>query len=144
MPSSLFKLLLALILLNSTLTFQNYWPTIGVRWTLEGSLDLLGLLLALALLIAWRGPPGRAMRWAILGIYFILVLGRYVDVTAPALMGRAVHLYWDSQHLPNVLAMFTARLRLVSMLLLSFWQPVRAQAMAMSRRARVIGFSPVV
>ena len=117
MPSSLFKLLLALILLNSTLTFQNYWPTIGVRWTLEGSLDLLGLLLALALLIAWRGPPGRAMRWAILGIYFILVLGRYVDVTAPALMGRAVHLYWDSQHLPNVLAMFTARLSYGALLL---------------------------
>jgi hypothetical protein len=104
------KLLLALMLLNSVLTFQNHWPTVGVRWTLEGSLDLLGLLLALAALTTWRGALGRTMRWAILGIYLVLVLGRYLDVTAPALMGRTINLYWDSQHLPNVLAMFTAQL----------------------------------
>ena len=85
-----FRLLFALFLLNSALTFQNRWPTIGVRWALEGSLDLTVLLLALAALIAWRGAPGRFLRWAVLGVYALLVMGRYVDVTAPALMGRSV------------------------------------------------------
>jgi hypothetical protein len=104
------KLLLALLLLNAALTFQNRWPTVGVRWTLEGSLDLIVLLLVLAALIAWRGTLGRVLRWGLQGIYILLVAGRYVEVTAPALMGRALNLYWDSQHLPNVLAMFAARL----------------------------------
>jgi len=71
MPHAL-KVLLALILLNSALTFQNRWPTVGVRWTLEGSLDLIVLLLALAALIAWRGKPGPVLRWGLLGIYTLL------------------------------------------------------------------------
>ena len=116
MPHAL-KVLLALILLNSALTFQNHWPTAGVRWTLEGSLDLIVLLLLLAALIAWRGKPGQVLRWGLLSIYTLLVVGRYVDVTAPALMGRALNLYWDSQHLPNVLAMFAARLSPVQLFL---------------------------
>jgi hypothetical protein len=105
MPNFL-KLSLALFLLDSALTFQNRWPTVGVRWTPEFSIELAVLLLALALATAWRAAPGRAARGAILGGYLILVLGRYVDVTVPALMGRSIHLYWDSQHLPRVAAMF--------------------------------------
>jgi hypothetical protein len=35
----------------------------------------------------------------------VLLLGRYAEVTAPALYGRPVNLYWDSQHLPKVAAM---------------------------------------
>jgi hypothetical protein len=98
-----FRLSLALLLLNSTLTFQNRWPTAGVRWVLELSLDLIALLLALV--VAWRGPPGRWGRGLLLGGVILLTLGRYMDVTAPALMGRSVHLYWDSQHLPQVATM---------------------------------------
>ena len=33
------------------------------------------------------------------------MLGRYAEVTAPALYGRPVNLYWDAQHLPKVAAM---------------------------------------
>jgi len=36
---------------------------------------------------------------------FVLTIGRYADVTAPALYGRPVNLYWDARHLPNVGAM---------------------------------------
>ena len=36
----------------------------------------------------------------------VFVLGRYVDVTAPALLGRAVNLYWDFGHVHRVAAMF--------------------------------------
>lgn len=100
-----FRLTLALWLLNSALTFHNHWPTPGVRWVPELSLELTALLLALA----WRGPPGRCGRRLLLGGVMLWTLGRYLDVTAPALMGRALHLYWDSQHLPRVAAMFLDR-----------------------------------
>lgn len=102
----MFRLWLALFVLNSALTFQNRWPTLGVRWVAELSIELAALLLALALLTAWRGAPGRGLRYAVLSGYVVLTLGRYLDVTAPALMGRAINLYWDSQHLPNVAALF--------------------------------------
>ena len=36
----------------------------------------------------------------------MLVAGHYLDVTAPGLYGREFNLYWDSQHLGNVAAMF--------------------------------------
>ncbi|HRX70385.1 MAG: sulfatase-like hydrolase/transferase [Candidatus Competibacteraceae bacterium] len=103
---NVFRCVLAVLLLNLALTFQNLWPTAGVRWVLEFSLDLLALLLALSLLIAWRGPLGRWGRGLLLGGFIILVLVRYIDVAMPALMGRAIHLYWDSQHVPQVAAMF--------------------------------------
>jgi hypothetical protein len=35
----------------------------------------------------------------------VLVFGRYAEVTAPALYGRPVNLYWDGQHIPKVAAM---------------------------------------
>lgn len=97
---------LALFALNSALTFQNRWPTLGVRWVPELSIELTALLLALVLAAAWRGPLGRKWRNAVLGLFIVLTLGRYLDVTAPALMGRAINLYWDSQHIPAVAALF--------------------------------------
>jgi hypothetical protein len=41
---------------------------------------------------------------ALSGLYTVLVVGRYVDVSAPALFGRAVNLYWDGQQLPRFLS----------------------------------------
>lgn len=102
----LIKLLVALLALNSALTFQNRWPTVGVRWTPELSIDLAVLLLVLALAAARWSLAGRALRNALIGVYLALILGRYVDVTVPALMGRSINLYWDSQHVPRVAALF--------------------------------------
>lgn len=99
-----FRLTLALLVLNSVLTFHNRWPTAGVRWVAEGSPDLLVLVLGLA--IFWRGPPGPWSRLLLPGSTMLLMLGRYADVTAPALMGRSIHLYWDLPHLPGIVAMF--------------------------------------
>lgn len=99
------KLLLALFLLNSALAFHNRWPTVGVSWVPELSLDLTILLGVLVLLAAWR-PLGRGARVLALVLYLILMLGRYLDVTAPALLGRPVDLYWEIRHFPRVVAMF--------------------------------------
>ena len=38
-------------------------------------------------------------------MWVFLVLGRYAEVTAPALYGRPVNLYWDSRHVSAVAAM---------------------------------------
>jgi hypothetical protein len=82
---------------------------VGVRWVPELSIELAALLLALVLVAAWRGAPGRGLRNAVWGVFVLLTLGRYLDVSAPALMGRSINLYWDSQHIPAVAALFLDR-----------------------------------
>jgi hypothetical protein len=91
--------------LNSALTFHNVWPTLGVTLRPELSIELAAITLAL---VVWRAARGGLPRWTRHLLAFTLVLlalGRYADVTAPALYGRPVNLYWDAQHLPAVAAM---------------------------------------
>jgi hypothetical protein len=95
----------ALLVLNGALTFGNVWPTLWVVPRAELSVELGVLLLVL---VAWTAlvRPLRATALAALTVFvLVLVAGRYAEVTAPALYGRPVNLYFDSQHLPNVAAM---------------------------------------
>ena len=46
-------------------------------------------------------------------VWLILAIGRYVDVTAPALWGRSINFYWDFQFVPDVAAMLARAARLV-------------------------------
>ncbi len=48
--------IVALVLLNGAVTFHNVWPTLGVHWPGELSVELAALLLLLALSNAWVGP----------------------------------------------------------------------------------------
>jgi hypothetical protein len=103
-------LAIALFLLNAAVTFQNVWPTLWITTRHELSIELGVLLLVLVLYaeIAARlkwSPPGRGTTLALTVLLFVLAVGRYADVTAPALYGRPVNLYWDAQHLPKVAAM---------------------------------------
>jgi hypothetical protein len=95
----------ALFVLNSGLTLHNVWPTAWVRLRPELSVELPVLVLALVAWASFVRPVGR-FAWAILtALMLILVIGRYAEVTAPALYGRPVNLYWDAEHLPKVGAM---------------------------------------
>jgi hypothetical protein len=101
---------IALLLLNAAVTFQNVWPTLWITTRHEVSIELAALLLALVLYselaARFRWPmPGRRLTIALTVLLLVLCIGRYADVTAPALYGRPVNLYWDSQHLPRVAAM---------------------------------------
>jgi len=58
------------------------------------------LLLAL---VAWRGMLSPRLLTGLSVAYLALLLGRYADVTVPALFGRAVNLYWDGQQIPRFL-----------------------------------------
>ncbi len=98
-------LAVALLGLNAALTFQNVWPTLWVAPRAELSLELGVLLLALVAWTSFVRPLGRTGRAAMTLQLLALLLGRYAEVTAPALYGRPVNLYWDAQHVPKVVAM---------------------------------------
>lgn len=97
----------ALLLLNSSLTFHNVWPTIGIRWVSELSVELTALVFFLALWSAWLRPPSERFIALLSVVYIVFILGRYGEVTAPALYGRPVNLYWDSQHIASVVGMIS-------------------------------------
>jgi hypothetical protein len=96
--------LVALVLLNASLTFANVWPTAKIRWQNALSIELAVCVLLLALL---SNPPGPRVRRLLPALWPVLVVGRYLDVTAPGLYGRDFNLYWDAPHLGNVVAMIS-------------------------------------
>jgi sulfatase-like protein len=110
-------LLLSIAGLNLALAFQNVWPTLWARPTVEISLELVVVLLLLAVWGEWLGAVPRWLRRLAIAGIGLLILGRYADVTAHALFGRPINLYFDLAHLPNVMAM-TAEARSVSDLIL--------------------------
>jgi hypothetical protein len=99
-------LVAALLLLNVSLTFANIWPTLGIALTADLSLETAALLLGLvAARRLWNGPSPVALRW-LAGLWVLLVIGRYTEMTVASLYGRNISLYWDLQHVSSVSAMF--------------------------------------
>lgn len=96
-------LVAALVLLNLSLTFQSAWPTPAIRWRNALSIELAALVLALA----WFGRPSRRVLGWLGVVWILLVIGHYADVTAPALYGRDINVYWDLRFVPDVVAMMT-------------------------------------
>jgi hypothetical protein len=97
-------LVVALIVLNFSLTFGNTWPTPTVTWRNEVSAELALLVLALA--VAHR--LGGVSSWLLGGLsalWAVLVVGHYVEVTAAGLFGREINLYWDLRFVPDVFAL---------------------------------------
>jgi len=96
--------LLALFVLNASLAFGNVWPSPRVRWVNAFSVEVAVCVLLLAAVLRKRERIHRG----ILGlVWLVLVIGHYIDVTAPGLYGRDFNIYWDSRHLANVAAMLT-------------------------------------
>ncbi len=95
----------ALVLLDLALTFHNVWPTLWVTNRNQLSIEIALLLLGLAAYWRLLGPPSRRLVVTFSVLVAMLALGRYADVTAPALYGRPLNIYWDSQHVPTVLVM---------------------------------------
>lgn len=98
-------LILALYVLNFALSFHNVWPTLGITTRHEVSIEIAVLLLVLTLYTRIVRPiPPRAFT-GIAVMLTVLTIARYVEVTAPALFGRPVNLYWDARYLPHVAEM---------------------------------------
>src|SRR5215469_4170389 len=97
--------LLALVILNGSVTFHNVWPTLGVHWPGELSVELAAILLLLSLSNAWLGRTSPRVVTLLSALVVLFALGRYGDVTAPALYGREINLYWDAPRLVSVVQM---------------------------------------
>lgn len=100
-------LLAAIVLLNASITFYNVWPTPKVRWHGHLSAELAAAVLMLAAWVWRRGRAGAPALRVLAAGWTLLVVGRYLDVVAPALYGRPVNLFWDIRHLGAVAAMMT-------------------------------------
>ena len=134
-------LVVALVLLNVSLTFSNVWPTLAIRFSSDLSVELAVIVIALVLSVGLVSARRlRAQRWLAVA-WVALVFGRYADVTARSLYGRDVNLFWDLRHIPNVGAMFAAvadpwlRLGVISSLVLA---PLVIYALASWALGRVI------
>src|SRR5207249_7516306 len=84
-------LLLALLLLNASLSFHNIWPTPAVAWAGELSVEFAVCIALLALTRHLLGRSSKLVRRALAALWVLLVIGRYADVTAPALYGREIN-----------------------------------------------------
>lgn len=96
---------LSLYGLNFLLSFYNVWPTPWVTTRHHLSIEILVLLLVMALFSTMSRPPSQRTLTVLAALLLLLTLGRYAEVTAPALYGRRINLYWDAPHLPGVAAM---------------------------------------
>lgn len=95
----------ALIVLNFSLTFHNVWPTLWITTRHELSVEIAVLLLVLALYSEAVKRPSRGTINGLAILLLVFCMGRYAEVTSPALYGRPVNLYWDAPHVLNVVAM---------------------------------------
>lgn len=110
-------LAVAVFLLNASLTFQSAWPTPGIRWRGVLSIELAAFILVLlAASHRFGAPSRRALRWCA-AIWSVLVVGHYAEVTASALYGREINLYWDLRFVPDVAALLARPERLWVVLL---------------------------
>jgi hypothetical protein len=113
----------AFFLLNLLLSFENQWPGLGVVGVPRLSFELCLAALALLGWVAWRGGLSPRLASALAVVALGCGVLRYVDVTAPAVFGRPLNLYWDGRHAGEVF-----RLALQSV---PWWQIVAALALAL-------------
>lgn len=98
-------LIVPLVVLNTLLTMGNRWPGLGVVPNARLSIELVLAVAMLAGWIGWRGAPSLRMRNGIAALASLWVVLRYIDITVPALLGRQVNAYWDTQHVWQILRM---------------------------------------
>jgi Sulfatase len=97
--------LVALFFLNLTVTFRNVWPSPAIKWRGDVSIELAVCLLAVAASGIRRVQAGTTRLRCLSGLWMLLIVGRYAEVTAPALYGRDINLYWDLRFIPDVARM---------------------------------------
>ncbi len=100
-----FALVAAVLLLDVSLTFHNIWPTPAISWRGEISAELAAYILLLVAVSSTGRRVSSGVLRGVTAIWICLVVGRYADVTATALFGRDINLYWDLRFIPDVVSL---------------------------------------
>jgi len=134
--------LVAMLFLNVALSFNNWWPTFLIVPDARLSPEFVLLWVVLLVAVRVRGRVPDALISGLAAIYLLYTIGRYADVTAPALFGREINLVWDGAQLPRFLWV-TARegslwhaLGIVAATLLALWGLYRLLRAAIAIVAR--------
>jgi hypothetical protein len=98
-------LALALFVLNFALTFHNVWPTLAITTRNELSIEIAVLIFVLALCARFVRPISTRVLTVLALVLTAMTIARYIEVTAPALFGRRINLYWDAMYIPHVTEM---------------------------------------
>jgi hypothetical protein len=93
----------ALFLLNALLSMTNLWPTPFVKLDARIGPEFTFVWLGLLVWVAIKGRLSPTALIVLSAVYMLLVVGRYVDTTAPALFGRSINLYWDGWQMPRLI-----------------------------------------
>jgi hypothetical protein len=101
---------IALVLLNAALSFENWWPSPAIKPDARLAPEFVAVWVLLLVLVRRRGTVSPRALAALATLYLLLFVGRYVDVTVPALFGRELNLYWDGPQLPRFLEVASRRL----------------------------------
>jgi hypothetical protein len=94
----------ALLLLNAALGFENGSGTPAIRFEPRLAPEFVALWLVLLVTIRAFGAVPKWLVASLAIVCTFLVIGRYLDVTAPVLFGREINLYWDVPQLPRFLS----------------------------------------
>lgn len=96
------KLGVAIVLLNAGLTFGHLWPTPLVKPQWQLSIEVAVLVLGIAFCAGLSGALSKPRLRSLSLIFTLLIATHYLVVTTSGLYGRAINLYWDTQHIPRV------------------------------------------
>jgi len=88
----IFKVAAALLLLNFLTSFENVWPTPLIKPDARIGPEFVGLWVLLLAWVALFKRLGSIPLAVLTGLYMAIVIGRYADVTVPALFGRLLNL----------------------------------------------------
>jgi len=96
--------ILALLFLNFLTSFGNLWPSTLIVPEARIGPEFIGLWVLLLFLVALSGQIGRSTLLLLTALFLMIAVGRYAEVTMPALMGRPLNVYWDVPQLPRFLS----------------------------------------
>ena len=105
---SLLGFAVALVLVNTLLTYENAWPTPWISLSPRLSVELAVVILLIAI-FGGQGRLPRPLRLAVTLSLAALLIAHYADVTTEGLFGKPIDVYWDLAHLPNATAMLAGR-----------------------------------
>lgn len=131
------------LLLNATLSFDNLWPTPAIRPDARIAPEFVLAWFAM-LGIAWLDTRRARIAIGMLSaLLCALLIGRYFDVTAPALFGRPISLYWDGRELPSAIEQLSSHLAgwqllaIVAGIALALWALYRAMRSLLAANLRL-------